>query len=375
MELKIITKPDELRAIQEDWSALCERSSNKGVYQCYEWCWASYEIFHPNDQLYVLILTDDFGHLSGIAPLVITSGTYRGIKVRKIGFVKNDQNPANDFILSEGLEEICLKIFMDHLVKFSKWEFIELQKVRVEGLTCACLQKLLLKNGNTFGTKENIQSPYILIDKNWNDFWKAKSKRFRKAMQNKINRVKNLKNLVIDKITVTSAITPELEDVLKISAKSWKHDIGNDLLTRESNWNFYKDICDLLGPRGLICIWFLRLDTAPVAFEFHIQYEGVVYPIRADYDKAYKDISPGSILEYEIIKSLFTDKNASEYNSCGHTYDYLMNWTDITRKHHNFEIFGKNIKMSVLYNFEYKLLDFFRETRLYSLIRKLKTTH
>lgn len=375
MELTVITKPDELRTIQRDWLALLQRSSNKDVYLCYEWCCASYETFHPNDQIYVLILTDDSGHLTGIAPLVITSGVYRGIKVKKIGFMKNDQNPANDFILSEGLEEVCIKLFLDHLGKFSKWEFVDLQKLRVGGLTDACMQKRLMQNDHMFGTKENIQSPYIPIDREWDDFWKGKSQRFRKAMRNKINRAMNHGKLVIDKISVTSAKAPELEDILKISANSWKHEIGNDLLTREGNWTFYKKICDCMGPEGFICIWLLKLDNVPVAFEFHVQYNSVVYPIRADYNKYYKDISPGSILEYEIIKSLFKDKNVSEYNTCGHTYDYLMNWTDTTRKHKNFEIFGNNIKMSVLYNLEYKLLDFLRETRLYSLIRKLKTTH
>lgn len=375
MELRVITKPDELYLLQKKWLDLLQRASNKCVYLAYEWCWASFEAFHQNDQLYVLTVVDDQERLYGIAPLVITSGNYRGIKIEKIGFMKNDQNPENDFILSAGFEAVCIKAFLDHLVTFSEWEFVDLQKVRVEGHTGNCLQKLLLENGYKFGSKYNIQSPYFLIDREWDDFWKSRSQRFKKAMRNKINRARNHENLVIDKIPVNSAITPELEDILKISANSWKHEVGNDLLTRENNWTFYKKICGLMGPEGFVYIWLLRLGDVPVAFEFYVQYNGVVYPIRADYDKNYKDISPGSILEYEIIKSLFTDKKVSEYNSCGHTYDYLMNWTDTTRKHRNYEIFGNNPKMSLLYYFEYKLLYFLKKTKLYSLIRKLKTTH
>lgn len=372
MQLKIITKLYELHAIRDGWQDLLQRSSNKAAYLCYEWCLSSYETFHANDQLYVLILIDDSAQLLGIAPLVITSGVYRGLKVRKIGFVKNDQNPANEFILSEGLENVCLKLILDHLVEFSNWELIDLQKIQVDSLTYSGLQKLLLENGYAFGTKDNIQSPYIPVDREWDDFWNAKSQRFRKTMRNKINRVMKHGSLVIEKVPVTKANIPELETILKISANSWKHEIGNDLLIREDNWKFYNKICDLLGPKGLVSIWLLKFRNVPVAFEFHIEYNNVVYPIRADYDKNYKDISPGSILEYHIIKGIFIDKRVAEYNSCGHTYDYLMNWTDTTRKHQNFEIFSKSIKMGILYNLEYKVLVMLRKNKLYKMFAKMK---
>jgi len=87
VKLKILTKRDELHEIQEGWLDLLQHSSNKAVYLCYEWNLSSYETFHANDQIYVLILINDDGQLFGIAPLVITSGVYRGINVKKIGFV------------------------------------------------------------------------------------------------------------------------------------------------------------------------------------------------------------------------------------------------------------------------------------------------
>jgi len=375
MELNVITSADKLQAIQDDWLDLLQRSPVNMVYLRYEWFLASYEIFHPNDELYILTVTDDRGHLSCIAPLIITSGEYRGTKIRKIGFINNDQSPANDFILSEGSEEICLDIVLDHLAMFSAWEFIDLRKIRVDGITGICMQKMLLEKAHKFGIKENIQSPYIRIDREWDDFWKGRSQRFRKAMRNKINRAMKHPNLVIDKIPVISSKAPELDDMLKISANSWKHEIGNDLLTREDNLRFYKEICSLLGPNGLICIWFLKLGGVPVAFEFHIQYNSVLYPIRADYDKNYYEISPGSILEYEIIKSLFNRNDVSEYNSCGHTYDYLLNWTDTTRRHQNFEIFKNSLKMSILYNFEYKVMVMLRQSKLFRFITKVKARY
>lgn len=363
MELHVLTTTAEIGDIANEWAALLPRSGTGKIHHDYDWFVAGYQTFHRGDRLHVLTLRDEQGALAGIAPLVITPGVYRGVTVRKIGFVKNDQSPANDFIVVAGREEQCLAAFLDHLTRFAAWEFIDLRKMNVAEPSWAVLEKLLEERGDTYGTKENIQSPYIRTDMAWDEFWKRKSLRFRKAIRNKFNRVSKYETLAIEKIAVTSARAPVLDDILNISAHSWKHEIGNDLATREDNWNFYKEICDRLGPAGLISVWLLKFDAVPVAFEFHIQYNDVVYPIRADYDKRYKDISPGSLLEYEIIKSIFGDATVAEYNSCGHTYDYLLNWTDTTRIHRNCEIFGTNPKMALLYLYEYRVLAAMRACR------------
>jgi len=369
MKLNILTRTTDLEAIEPGWGNLLRQPGNNKIQHRFDWFMAGYRSFHSRDQLYVLTVMDGGGNLSGVAPFVITTGAYRGLKVKKIGFAKNDQNPANDFILAEGKEEDCLKLFLDHLTCFLEWELVDLQKLNEAG-TGHILRKMLSERGHSFGTKENIQSPYIRTVMGWEDFWESKSPRFRKAMRNKINRAMKHENLTIERIAVTSAGAPELEDMLRVSANSWKHEIGNDLLTREDNWKFYKEICDVIGPKGLIYIWLLRLDGIPVAFEFHVQYNNVVYPIRADYDKYHKNISPGSILEHGILKELFSANDVLEYNTCGHTYEYLMNWTNITRKHVNFEAFKKSIKMMMLYNLEYRILAWFRHTYLYRYFKR-----
>ena len=155
-----------------------------------------------------------------------------------------------------------------------------------------------------------------------------------------------------------------------VSEKSWKRQDGTDITSNPQSKNFHKEICDRFGPQGIISLWLLRKETIPIAFEFHLTYDNVVYPIRADYDESYKELSPGSVLEYNIIKTLFDEAKIREYNTCGHSYNYLMNWSEDTRKHANIEIFCKNYKSSLLYSLEYKLIPLLRKIKL----NKSKTT-
>ena len=361
--MKVITKPEDVEAIEAEWLKLLQHPGNKGIHQSFDWFWAGCQTFHRNDGLRVLLVLDDRGKLTGVAPLVMTSSTYRGIRVRTIGFVRNEQSPANDFIFSPRSEEMCLNLILEYLITFEHWELVELQMVNIDELTGRFVQRFLTERGLAHGIQLNRQSPYIPVDSGWDGFWTSKSKKFRKAMRHKLNRAERQDGLAIEKILVTDGSAPPLAEMISISRNSWKRKAGTDLSASEEMVNFYKRICDRWGPRGFIHVWLLKVHRKPVAFEFHIEYENTVYPIRADYDESYKEISPGSILEYEIIKSIFLGNKIIEYNTCGHTYNYLMNWTKQVRDYRSIEIFKKSSKMILLHAFEYKAMVLIRKIR------------
>lgn len=356
MELRVIKNLEELESIKAGWESLLQYPCNRGIHQSFDWFSISYQSFHIKDEMNVLAIIDDKRTLIGIAPLVIYSGVYRGITVRKIGFLRNNQNPANDFVFDPGNENVCMKLIFEHLCSFSKWNLIDLQQVQIDGTTGNLLRKTLEEKSYAFGLKSNRQSPYIDIDTDWEDFWKSKSQRFKKTMRNKINRANCHGGVVIEKIPLEGGHAPELEEMKRISRNSWKYVAGTDLSSCECRLKFYKSLCDIWGPKGHVFAWFLKINEMPVAFEFHIEYKGTVYPIRADYDENFKSLSPGSLLEYEIIQNIFKSNKYTEYHSCGHTYDYLLNWTYKTKNYVNFEIFSKTLVMSILYKFEYEIL-------------------
>ncbi len=356
MKIEVLTTLRELRAIRSEWEGLYERAQTRRIYLIYEWVFLTCEIYYEEKQLHIVLVKENDGQLIAIVPLAIKTAFFRGVNVRTIEFVHNDQNPANDFILRSGTEiEACTSIFK-YLNTFKSWELVNLEKLDRLSDTSKIFNELSARNKFRFGVKENIKSPYITIDMCWDDFWNSKSQRFRKAIRNKINRSKKIEDLSIEKIQVSSRECQEVKEMFMVSSKSWKRQAGSDLLSKPKNSMFYKCLCDVLGPKGYIHIWMLRLKGDPIAFEFHIEHEGTVYPIRADYDECYKELSPGSILEFEIIKETFNGKKSLEYDSCGHTYKYLMNWTENVKDYHDIEIFGESIKMKTLHRIEYDLI-------------------
>ena len=101
----------------------------------------------------------------------------------------------------------------------------------------------------------------------------------------------------------------------------------------------------------------------PIAYEFHASYGGVTYPLRADFDEAYRDIAPGSVVEFTVLRDLFTDGTLSLYDSCANSYWYLSNWTAEFRSHVDIEIFANSLKLRALHGAEYRLIPLLRRLR------------
>jgi len=109
-----------------------------------------------------------------------------------------------------------------------------------------------------------------------------------------------------------------------------------------------------------VALWLLHCQGKPVAFEYHLEFQGVAYALRADFDESYRLLSPGAYLEQAIIRSLFDDaaRRIGEYNTGADDYWYERRWTDKSRPHGKAWIFPRSVYGRVL-----RLLGLLRRPR------------
>ncbi len=372
MKFSVIKTTDELKGLRYEWDSLLEDSHNNVVHLTHDWIMAWWDSFNQDKSLHIIVIRSNDNQLLSIAPLVLSSCTYRGISVRKISLMANGQSPSSDIIIRNNYHQLIINALLKYLNTLTYWDIIELNKLHNKSLTAETVLKNFTANKTLYGIRKNTESPFIEIDNDWEAFFKNKSTKFKKSIRNKINRIKRVGDISIERIQINKASDPAVEAMVGVSSNSWKKEIGNDMLTNPRINNFYNCICDSTGKKGYIMLWFLKKGDQPIAFEFHINYNGVVYPIRADYDKAYSKLSPGSVLEYNIIKTLFDEGVYREYNTCGHAYQYLVNWSSNTKQHINFEIFKKNSKSYALYLLEYQIIPILRRLRVHKILKCLK---
>ena len=135
-------------------------------------------------------------------------------------------------------------------------------------------------------------------------FFKTRSAKFRGTRNNIVNRISKLKEVDIQCFRQDSN-EYVFTEILKVSNKGWKHHEGISIASQEGAYGFFATLTNLAGKRGWLMVWLLKVEGAPVAMEYDLEYEGKVYALRADFDESFKKYSPGTYLEYQIIKHLF----------------------------------------------------------------------
>jgi CelD/BcsL family acetyltransferase involved in cellulose biosynthesis len=358
MQINVIDNFQDFLNLENSWNRLFEKSSENRVYLTFDWfrCW--WEAFGGDKKLFILTVTDNDG-IALIAPLCITEGKIRGFKIRKLSSIASGISPSWDFI-GDLFNGAPIGPLVDNIFsQKDSWDVVEFQKIGKSSITYDLLSKILKKRD--YGITESIKSPRIEINGTWDDFLSKRSLRFRKALRNKINRAEKSGDINIVKVNKKEDLKQALQDIFLISSRSWKETERTSITSSVEDETFYRKATDLMGNKEWVEIWTLKKGDVPIAFEYHIKYKDIVYPIRADYDETYRDLSPGSVLEYTILKDIFTSKTQKVYDSCGHTYQYLLNWSTELNEYYNFYVFNPNIKSHFLYELEFRLIPFLRK--------------
>ncbi len=361
MDIEKIDNFEKFLSIRDEWNSLLERTGQSSVSMMHEWlsCW--WEAFGGDAELWVLLVREK-GRLIGAGPLMRKRGWFRALPVRTLGLMVNGHSPECDIILSEPRATVAV-CFLDFLRDTkSAWDVLELKNLP-PGSVSNCLQKWAGDNGFFFIPMRSLNSPYIQINGDWATYYAGRSAKFRKVMRNKLNRAKRDGNIAVERISDSITIKRVLGEIFAISARSWKARQGRSIPDDPRVERFYRRLTDVMGEKEMVEVWLLRHNSQAIAFEYHIRHGGIAYPIRADFDERYRELSPGSVLEYHIVKELFEDSTIHGYNSCGDTYEYLMKWATEVVEHSAFQIFNSRIFSRNLFLMESKVVPVARRAR------------
>lgn len=344
MQVHVISEYDDFVALQGVWENVLKRSRDDTIYLTHEWfrCW--WLSYGQGKQLSVILIKDR-DDVIGIAPFYAVKGLYRRlIPVREVRFCVNEMSPRVNFVAVRDREEVVVRSVLEYLCdRRQSWDILRLSKLHAGSFTYEVLQRVLCEKKLLARMSESYKCPYFYADGTWDAYYKDRPASLRKRMRNTLNRVTRFGDVVIEKIEEKDRLDAALRTIYAVSGRSWKHAVGKSLLKRKSQLAFYDHITRRMGEKGWIRVWLLKSRGRCLAFEYHLIYNGVAYPIRADFDEEYRAISPGSFLEYNIIRTLFQDSRVREYDFCGDNYRYMLNWTQLVKEHVDIAIFNKRL--------------------------------
>ncbi|MBW4933388.1 GNAT family N-acetyltransferase [Marinobacter sp. F4206] len=308
------------------------------------------------------------GVLVGIAPLVRTRERYRGVPITLVKLAANGHSPYSSIVVDSSLTTSEAEQVYAALTQITSREVGLFFKIDQASELKRFLTDRSKPGHERVLEKPSLRTPVVDIEGSWSEFYQSRSRSLKKSLNHKLNRFRKNGDFTIDHEKITGADQPIIDELIAISANSWKSSIGNDLRSNQRSRHFLLNLVGSFGKSGGLSAWIVRHKDTPVAFELHLTFDNVVYPIRADYDDRFKAYSPGSVLEYSALKSLFEMGQHRQYYTCADDYWYLSKWTTDYRNFCSVELFGDSFKLRTLYFVEYRLIPVIKR-----VIRSTKT--
>lgn len=339
--------------LEEDWNNLLSKSSIKTVFSSHQWhkCW--WEAYGKENELFILICKDG-GRPVGISPLMISKDRFRGFPITKISFIENDETPHCAFLMDGTADpSAILATVFDYLrTQRSRWDILWLEKIPENTAIINHLKNYLEGNEYKFIIATSLKSPFLEMDTDWDTFYSEKPQRFKKKIRYDNNKLKKQGDFEIEKLDRPEEIESHMKDIFHVGYKSWKEKIRKSIGSTPENQTFFSTLPRALtNDRNGIVLWTLRFKGEIIAFEYHVREKNIVYALRGEFNEIYSHLSPGSVLDFEIVRNLF-ENNYSIYNMGGSPDRYKLRWTSKTKNHLDIIIFNRKAYCSVLYFLE-----------------------
>lgn len=212
---------------------------------------------------------------------------------------------------------------------------------------------------------------FLSIDDTWEAYYAGKSRRLKKSNNHLANRLKAQGDLEIEKVTDFSKYSiQEIMDMITfISERSWKAKT-NTTLNHSGPSSFLKSLTQSAATDGNLIIWLLRLDKKVIAYEYQLHSQGNIYALRSDFDEQYRDLSPGSFLNWKILEQIFTG-NSTYYMGPG-VNAYKTRWKNGELPLYRIKAYAKTFKGRLLYSINENLFPMMRHTKKQEHLEDLK---
>jgi CelD/BcsL family acetyltransferase involved in cellulose biosynthesis len=210
-----------------------------------------------------------------------------------------------------------------------------------------------LENAN-FG-RDSLESefsslcPFVTISGNWDLYYKSFSKKFRKDIRNKTNKIKKMGEFELHVIKQVDNFQKLFTSIKEIESNSRKHNTEKEFFSSPANESFLKLFCETTVDKNWLDFSYISLNDTIIAYLIGFIYNKKYYAYNIAYSNEYFDVSPGKLLINEKIKWCFDNRD------CVGEFDFLRGdfyikslWTTDARNHMRLVLFKKSLYSRML---------------------------
>ncbi len=339
--------------LEPDWNRLVDQLSPEHPFLEHTWARTWWDCFGDGSRLHIVVVKAE-GETIAIAPLILTRVRMFGVPVQRLGFFYNAHVPRADFLVAPHHREAYRAIWQ-HLAATRGWDVLQLCQLAEESETLAEMQRLTPQF--LAGTWQSGASPYIDVDRPWNDYLNSLAAKHRSNLRNRFKRLRETGPVELE--TVHAADASAVERALKIEAAAWKGENGTAISSDPATAKFYRLLAGRAARRGWLRMHFLRLGETRAAFDYSLVYANRIHLLKVGYDPAFAGYSPSNLLMHQVLQNIF-EEGATRYDFLGDTAEWKLRWTRQAQPHCWLFLFSGSVKGRALHFAKFKLVPLWK---------------
>lgn len=350
MKVRRIDSREGFAALAPVWADVARESGHTSPFLSHDWFACCWDLAAPSRRPEVLLVEDAAGPVA-LVPLVRWRGALHRTPVRFVGMLTAPDTPFADWLIT-GRPEPVVDAVLEELARSPDWDALEVNALPVESPTVKAVETCL---PGRFGwqRRATLRSPHVTITGTWEAYWAAKSQRFKKTIRSVRNRLAKAGIVSIDEYRQVAPDSRVFAELLDVSGRSWKAQEGVAIATMPGMPEFFRALTDRARRRGWLRVWILRLDGRAVATEYQLEADGRVHALRADFDASLpEELSPGSHLSCEILRTLFGRDGVHEYDMGPGENPYKARWASGARETMHLRVFRRGFYGAMLRGLE-----------------------
>jgi len=327
LRLKEVTSELDFMRLRGPWNQLVERIG-ANVFLRHEWFTAAMAWLSTTDRRIWIVCVFAGERLVGVLPLLKPYGKSNG--VRQLEFITVPDTQWCDGLLDPDLASSVALAFVGWLRdNVSGWDVIRLERLKCISGVGQWLVPALKMNGMQVHQAVVDQNPVVNIDSPWQGYESALSRKLKKTRNLATNRASRVGGVQFQRTTARTATQDQIQqllvDVVDVSSRSWKRTTGSSL-DQPGPLAFIRTLTEVALTEQWLSIWMMRIAGRPVAMEYQLVYGVEVHALRADYDTCFANISPGTQLNFHMLKALFEDDDLHLYYMGPGKNHYKARW-------------------------------------------------
>jgi len=357
---RLVRTAAELAGLAPVWAELNRQAGQVSPFLSHDWFSCCWNAVAPGRSAEVVVI-EEAGSSVALVPLMRWTERRHGLSVRCLGFLDCPDTAMLDFV-GAGESSQVVEAFLEHLESRGDWDVAVLQKLPASSATLKALEaglpgRLPWRRAGT------LLSPYLAIAGRWELFYGTRTQRFKKTVRNIQNRLERAGRVSVEQHRDLDPSGPLFHEVVELTRRSWKADRGVALATMPRMPEFFRELTRRATARQWLSVWLLRLDSRPIAMEYQLQADGKVHALRADYDMAYRELSPGSALNFAIVRALFEGGGVHEYDMGPGLNEYKLRWASETHETTTLQIYRASLYGRLLHLLETAIVPAARRWR------------